>query len=504
MRQENINFRKRYPKMVICLADCKSVVPKGGIAMSSIKTLRTSAADDFADIDESENTWDDDDTEYKIALLERMNEEYCAVDEDGKFRIYGQAIDPTFNPPRKYWVRYNAHDLRYLLLNQKIKKGDTSQQIFGAWMRWGGRRTMDGVVFDPENTHEGYMNLWRGWAVEEKEGDWGYLNELVHEVLCNGDSEQAKYVLDWAADMVQRPGKAAEVAICFQGEKGTGKSTFGNIMTRLAGPHGLQITSPDHLTGRFNSHLRDCICLFADEAITPYDQAANSRLKGLITESTINIEAKGDNILTVKNHIHLIMASNEDWFLPMSLADERRFFVSKVNNERQGDTKFFKKLHRQMNKGGLAALLWHLLKRDINGWQPRDAIPATDAAIEQKVRSMSPVQQWWFYVLNLDALPFYCQGDWFGESSVKISRADLRDSFFQFCEDRRINPRSFSRDNFQFFARDLSKLCGQNFQKDNIKITIDGTRQYGYRIPPRSECRREFERLMGGVYNWDS
>jgi hypothetical protein len=61
---------------------------------------------------------------------------------------------------------------------------------------------------------------------------------------------------------------------------------------RLFGQHGLRIQSREHLTGRFNPHLRDCCLLFADEAYWPGDKTAEGILKGLITEPDIPIEAK--------------------------------------------------------------------------------------------------------------------------------------------------------------------------------------------------------------------
>ncbi len=332
-------------------------------------------------------------------------------------------------------------------------------------------------------------------------------------MLCDGNVEAYEYVMNWAADMIQNPGKAAEVAICFQGAKGTGKGTFGRALAHLAGRHGLHISSPEHLTGRFNSHMRDCICLFADEAVSPYDKAAESRLKALITEPSIPIEGKGQDLVTAKNLVHIVMASNEEWFVPMSLADERRFFVTKVNTNRQGDKNFFMRLNKQLAKGGYEAMLWDLTHRDLGNWHPRDFIPVTSAAVEQKVRSLPPISQWWFNILEEGDLPFQHDGDWDDIFGLKVFRMDVKSCFDNWCRDNKINPGAMGRANTKFFTTALKEICGDMFRVDqrlrvpddrpDIKPHSDG-RQFAYDLPPLSDCRKAFENLLGAEYVWNN
>ena len=185
--------------------------------------------------------------------------------------------------------------------------------------------------------------------------------------------------------MVQHPGRPAEVAVCFQGGKGVGKGTWGRVLTQIAGKHGMHITSSDGLTGRFNDHLRDVVLLFADEALKPYDKDGESRLKGLITEPRIAYEGKGRDIVSGRNMLHIVMASNEDWFVPAGLDGERRFMMQRANGKRAGQHSWFQALHDELNSGGLQALMWDLMNRDIGSWDPRQGIPATQAFVEQNL-----------------------------------------------------------------------------------------------------------------------
>jgi len=47
-------------------------------------------------------------------------------------------------------------------------------------------------------------------------------------------------------------------------------------------------------------------------------------LKALITEETLAIEYKGKDVVHIKNHVRLLIATNRDWAVPAGL-EERRF-----------------------------------------------------------------------------------------------------------------------------------------------------------------------------------
>ena len=90
-----------------------------------------------------------------------------------------------------------------------------------------------------------------------------------------------------------------------RGEEGVGKGIFARFIVRAFGQHGIQISSAAHLVGNFNAHLRDCVVLFADEAFYAGDKQHEGRLKALITEDCITIEAKYQNVVSVKNMLHV-------------------------------------------------------------------------------------------------------------------------------------------------------------------------------------------------------
>ena len=120
------------------------------------------------------------------------------------------------------------------------------------------------------------------------------------------------------------------------------------------------------------------------------DKAGEGELKRLITEPTLVIEPKGVDPFQVRNSLHVIIAGNEEWLIPAS-GDERRFAVVGVSAARQGDLRYFARLYDELSKGGLAAMLYDLLARDLGDWHPRDAIPQTRALRYQQQQSRKGV-----------------------------------------------------------------------------------------------------------------
>jgi hypothetical protein len=218
------------------------------------------------------------------------------------------------------------------------------------------------------------------------------------DVMASSNREQFKYIMCWLAWAVQNPDRQAEVALVFKGKRGTGKGTLGNAMLRIFGQHGVHISSSDHLTGHFNSHLQDACLLFADEAYFPGNKNAEGSLKRLITEPTLFIEGKGRDGLSVTNMLHVILASNEDWVVPAG-ERERRYVMLDVPDIHIQETKWFDPIYAELDGGGYAAMLFELLHHDLGDWHPR-RIPANCGLLDQQARSLSALDAWWLELLE--------------------------------------------------------------------------------------------------------
>jgi hypothetical protein len=389
-------------------------------------------------------------------VIAALNQRYAVVAEAGKVVIFEPVIDPLRQ--RRMLVRITFDNFRKLYQNRKmtVVVGDeaVTHSVAHWWLESQYRRQfLDGVVFDPtETVPASFWNLWAGFAVDPAPGDWSLLKDHVQRVICGDEDAFAEYLFDLAARMFQEPDRQGEVAVVLRGEEGSGKGTFLNWLCRAFGQHGMHITSARHLTGNFNAHLRDCVMLFADEALFAGDKAHEGILKGLITEATLAIEAKYSDVVEVPNTLHVWMASNRDWVVPAAL-HARRFFVLDVADNRVGHWEYFAEIHQQMEQGGLAAMIHELLNRDISAFNARE-IPQTAALKTQKTLSLSSLEAWWMAVLSRGFVWRSRHGTpWFRDWHEFYTTELLERSYLQWCAENRPYDRKNRTQLGAFFSR---------------------------------------------------
>lgn len=458
-------------------------------------------------------------------LIAEFNRRYAVVNENGKVVVYEKVRDIIIGRP--IIVRIDFADLKKLYQHQKVsvpngQGGNITKSAAEWWLSHPDRRTYpDGVVFDPTGkAAESCWNLWSGFAVDPKAGDWGLLREHVRNVICCGDKDHFQYVIRWAALMFQRPTEPGEVVLVIRGLKGAGKGIFASALVRAWGAHGIHIRDAKHLVGNFNAHLRDCVCLFADEAFFAGDKQHESVLKGLVTERTLPIEGKFRDLVTAANMLHVIMASNADWVVPAT-HDERRYAVFNAADNRIGDRKYFAAIAAQMEAGGLAAMIHELLHLDLTGFEVRD-VPQSEALADQKKHSMDHLDRWWLEVLERGFIWRSRHGiaefsEWFEFASTEI----LNRSYLQWCAENRVTrPMSrvqlgmrltavYQRERprgaeiigeVESATRTVSSSDSTTFLAEDLVIRAD--RPHGYRLDTLDQARDRFEAIRAVSGDW--
>jgi hypothetical protein len=370
-----------------------------------------------------------------------MNKRRAVVLETGKATVITETYDDILK--RRVLTRSTFGDIKNFFNNKRVVIGinrGTGNPIMSPlgtfWLTHPKRREYQRIVFAPGQDVPQCYNLWNGFSVEPRSGDWSLLRDHIHKNICRGDDPLFKYVEAWLAFGVQRPGEPAETALVMRGGRGTGKGVLGREYGRLFGQHFVHVAHARHLVGNFNAHLQDAVIVFADEAFGTSDKQAEAVLKMLITEETIPIERKFRDVISCKNVAHVIVASNNDWVVPAGV-DERRFCVLDVSDAHIQDTTYFKAMVDQMRDGGSAAMLHDLMRVDLAAVDLRHA-PVTDALREQKLHSLSPEDEWWYEklyngrLLNDDAgwkVEVLCDGlvEDFGRA-LKLSNSSGRSS----------------------------------------------------------------------------
>ena len=439
--------------------------------------------------------------------LRMMNERHAIIGNiGGKCRVIEEVEDEVMGRSRLTISSFEDVRNRYSHMKVKVavdKEGNDVMKPLGKyWLDHPMRRQFDYMRFMPQGDRPGVYNLWRGFSVEPKPGNCDlYLNHLRDNV-CGGRQEYYEYLIKWMARAVQNPASPGEVAVVMRGGKGTGKSITASVFGKLFGRHHLHVANPSHLVGNFNAHLRDVICLFADEAFFAGDKKHESVLKMLVTEDSIPIEQKGVDVETYPNYVHLIMAANDPHVIRAS-GDERRYFVLEVLKNNQQDADYFGKLIDQINNGGLEALLFHLQGIDLSDFQVRN-VPQTDALQEQKLLSMSVDEEWWFRKLQNGRL-LDSDSEWTGSVPCDSIVSD----FTAYAEKWRFNRRG----NETALGRFLSRVCphvGRQqrrvtvdvFNEDEMRQERKKRRVYFYDFGSLEACREAWEKTYGKV-KWE-
>ena len=305
-------------------------------------------------------------------LLNELNDKYCVVQDGSRVRVHSFEQHQHRGHVRLVSTFLHFAEFQNLFMHRTVKYKGEKVELGYFWLHHPKRRQYKAITFQPGEAEvvNGKLNLWRGFGVEPKAGDWSRMRRHMLEVMASGNREHFEYIMNWLAWAVQNPDRQAEVAMVFKGKRGAGKGTLGNAMLRIFGQHGVHISNSDHLTGHFNNHLRDACYLFADEAYWPGDKKAEGNLKRLVTEPTLFIEGKGRDGISVSNMLHIIIASNENWVVPAG-ERERRYVMLDVPDIHLQEAAWFEPIYAELENGGYAAMLYDLLHHDLGGWHPR-------------------------------------------------------------------------------------------------------------------------------------
>jgi hypothetical protein len=329
--------------------------------------------------------------------LAEMNEQFAVIENyHGKCVVLLLEESRVQYPKEFFAARASSHIIG------KDAKGKEAVLSDGRWwFNQARRRQYRKVVFNPAGSVDGEYNIYKGFAIQPREGNYHepYL-DLVKNVICSGVEEHYDYLIKWMARVVQYPATQSETAVVMTGVRGTGKTSFCGYFRDLFGPHGESVDNMDHLLGRFNSHLADKLVVVAEEAYHVYDRRSESSLKELITGKRRAIERKGYDVTWGENFVHLMMTSNNHKVVPAG-DYERRFFVLEVSQCRMSDKQYFGAIQESMQKDakegflglGYANLLHFLLNIDLTGFEVR-TVPKTKALVEQQSYSLTKELEW--------------------------------------------------------------------------------------------------------------
>ncbi|MGE4084655.1 MAG: DUF5906 domain-containing protein [Vicinamibacterales bacterium] len=444
----------------------------------------------------------DDEIEAAVADINQTNA--VVWTEGGSILVLTEEFD---RHDKRHWIRFSTPPAMSIVYPQPYPLGRRMVPLGDVWLRHPSRRFYRGITLDPTapGHRDDLYNLWRGFSVEPQKGEWPLFRQHISHLVKHNE-DHARYVLAWMAETVKNPADPIGIALTFRGKPGTGKGIFCRWFGSLFGSHFIHLASEETLLGRFNGHLHNAVVVFADEAVWAGGKQGLGALKRMITEPTVNIERKHVDTVTVPNHIHMLIASNEAWVVPADW-DDRRFAVFGTDPDRKAqiekdDSALYKALRAEMfDRGGLAAMLYDLLelKSTVNLRQ----IPETDDRKEQAVLTARFDERWWFEKLQ-DGYFTYATSDAEGRSEIyeqwprALAKDVVHESFLTFLDKHRAPIRGLRATQTELGAF-LKKRCG----------LLDDRRREGdslvreWVFPSLAECRARWAKESGWTtFEW--
>lgn len=372
--------------------------------------------------------------EISTSEIEKLFENFVIVAEGGKPFVV-DLENFSFSSFRNAQEMFNH---RYVTIT--TTNGPRQKNAMKYWQEHTSKRYRKLVYKPSGKVTSDEINLWRGFSVQPNpEGNCDIFFQHIYENIGEGSQEQAEFLLDWMAQLIQHPERRLGIVPVLRGDQGVGKSIIGQVLGKLYHEdHFLNINNIEALTRRFNVDLAKAQFILADEAIWGGNRSIQSQLKGLLTEPRMTIEPKGVNQYQVDAFFRVMMTSNEDWAAPVERKD-RRYVAISVGDTRRNDRKFFDAMMEQLNReDGYGRLLYELQNRDIS-MRDWGNLPIDSAHIDMLIRGFDQIEAWIYD--SLCAVPYQdgrqeedpddVQSKWFGlepgesEASLLLNRSDI-------------------------------------------------------------------------------
>ncbi len=194
------------------------------------------------------------------------------------------------------------------------------------------------------------INLYTPSSVKPRKGDPTLWLEFLEQLFPV--PEERRLVMRWIATLYAKPDVRMIYALLLvSSETGTGKSSLGNILSQLVGPHNTSFPSESTLAEQYNNWIGRRRLVVCNEIYSGASFKMFNKLKDLITEPTITLRQMYRDGVEMSNWAHFVLCSNS--FQPLKLDEkDRRIFAPTVTETRWPDDKWAE-FHAWVAAGGI-------------------------------------------------------------------------------------------------------------------------------------------------------
>jgi len=135
--------------------------------------------------------------------------------------------------------------------------------------------------------------------------------------------------------------------------------------------------------------MRGTAYVALDEAHFAGDRKAADRIKSQAAAETMTIEGKGLPKIQCPVGVNIFLATNHEHAAHVEWSDAR-YWILKVASHRKNDREYWAALFKEIDNGGIAALLHDLLARDVSNFIPQRDVPFQNAEHRANQRASDP------------------------------------------------------------------------------------------------------------------
>jgi len=431
-------------------------------------------------------------------IIARLNEKYATISIGNKRVVMENGVDGSIT---ELW---DFAEFKKLLCKEKMVVRTTTGNgrvkesfvpVADNWLAHAKGRAYERLVYVMPGsviscTSRDY-NGWLGFSVKPQQGDWDLNKGHLLNIICNGRQDYYDWVFNWVAALVQEPGRHAMTAIVLRGGQGTGKGHFAHQMVGLlfGSQQYMHIIGANQLTAEFNEHLSGKAYIFADESTWGGDPKAAAKLKGLITEDTVPINRKFLKMIDEPSNLHICIASNNEWPIPID-KDDRRMTVLDVGDSKRQDDSYFLPLRKELYSGGQSAFLYDLLEHKVDHYALRHPLQ-TEAKRDISTHSLTAAERWWLEKLHTGSLD---NGLW----PERIMKAALHADYIQFLDIHHKGREKRSTET------ELGTFLNKKMGIRSQQRMIGGVRNMYVDLPSLAVCRELWLKNHAGYneYKW--
>lgn len=377
-------------------------------------------------------------------------------------------------------------------------EGDKRKEVVVVkeWLGWSQRRVALRFTYRPgkDAMLGGEYNLWRGLAVEPKEGSVSLWHELLDFVLDDSTAEERVWFERWLAYPLQHPGAKMQTAVCFWAAmQGVGKSLAGLLIGDIYGTNFSEVPQVV-FEDAFTSWGVEKQFILVDDvnALNISERRDNAaRMKTLITQESFKVNIKYVANYSLPDAINYYITSNSPDAILMDEFD-RRFFINRTPEQVKAK-KWYDRFTSWRRDGKSAeALLHYLLALPLGDFDRYSRPPHNEAKANMQTNARPDHEQW---VLDMRDCP---------DEFLRFDTTVLPSDLYQASELHQLYTRSNGngRITINAISSALHKATIEqrsvNVKGATKRLFAIRNREKWHKMPPRA-WSQHYAKHMGGM-----